>query len=51
MLEGSDIHNVAAIMANRLGELIRIFPGDKELLKGTVFNLIINQMNKEYNDV
>lgn len=38
--KGADIKDVAGIMANRLGELVRVFDGDKEALKGMIYNII-----------
>ena len=37
---GTDIRDVAGIMANRLGELIRVFEGDKEALEGMIYGVI-----------
>lgn len=38
--KGIDITEISGIMANRLGELIRIYDGDKEALKGMIYNII-----------
>ena len=32
--------DIAGIMANRLGELVRVYDGDKEGLKGMLYNII-----------
>lgn len=40
MLKNIPIYDIAGIMANRLGELVRIFDGDKEAFKGMLYNII-----------
>jgi len=38
--KGIDIVEISGIMANRVGELVRIYDGDKEALKGMIYNII-----------
>ena len=45
LYKGADIKDVAGIMANRLGELVRIFDGDQKALKEMLYGIIETRSN------
>ena len=45
--KGVDLRELSGIMASRLGELVRLFDGDKEALKGMVYNIIHDKTYSE----
>ena len=45
LLKGEKVTDVAGIMANRLGEIIRVFDGDKELLREMLITILTDRSN------